>query len=58
MVDVAHVACVAWPANPKLTITALPPGKDSADPGVVVAERSTGAVVAHGVQAGAIDRSN
>lgn len=57
-VDAAHVACVAWPANPKLTIAALPFDKQSADLGVVVADSATGKVVAHGLNEDAIDRSS
>ncbi|KVG68184.1 hypothetical protein [Burkholderia pseudomultivorans] len=57
-VDAAHVACIAWPANPKLTIAALPFDRQSADLGVVVADSATGKVVAHGLQEDAIDRSS
>ncbi|WP_175835474.1 hypothetical protein [Burkholderia anthina] len=57
-VDATHVACLAWPADPKLTIAALPFSGHSTDLGVIVADSATGKVIAHGEQEDAIDRRN
>jgi uncharacterized Zn-binding protein involved in type VI secretion len=60
-VDTDNAACKAWPANPALTVAALPlPKKGNNDDSgtddleVLVADSATGAVVAHTYQPSAI----